>query len=126
VRICGLERTSKDTVNYLLKEMSTTLLLAHLNNADQNKFVEVLMDKISKDETYRKSILRPTILQFFSMKLGSKYLACLQACFAFRDPPTALHIPSPLQIVVPTPTIRPTYTKTPRSPSLSAPQLPIK
>jgi hypothetical protein len=85
IRICGLERTSKDTVNYLLKEMSTTLLLAHLNNVDQNKFVEVLMDKISKDETYRKSILRPTILQFFSIKLGSKYLlvSCLQACFAF-------------------------------------------
>ncbi len=41
LRICGLERTSKDTVNYLLKEMSATLLLAHLNSADQKKFVEV-------------------------------------------------------------------------------------
>ncbi len=77
--ICGLERTSKDTVNYLLKEMSTTLLLARLNNADRKKFVEVLMDNISKDETYRNSILRPTVLQFFSIKLGSKYLPCLQA-----------------------------------------------
>ncbi len=33
------------------------------------------MDSISKDEAYRKSILRPTISHFFSkkLKLGSKY-----------------------------------------------------